>query len=964
MLNIGKLAHGGAEYYLTTVATSVEAYYTGAGEAPGRWFGTGSGRLGLAGLVAAETLRTVLAGADPADGQPLVGPARTVPGFDLTFRAPKSVSLLWALADPDVSRQVRQAHDTAVVAALDYLERHAAYARRGKAGHEQVPTDGFVAAAFRHRTSRADDPLLHTHVLVANLAHTADDGRWRSLDGRHLYLHAKTAGYLYQAQLRAELGRRLDVAFGPVTNGYADLEGIPRPLIEAFSRRRADIVAALALHGHRSARAAQVATLATRTGKSHTDADRLRASWRERAADLGFRAREVAAALGRHTRQQTAREPELARGVARLLGPAGLTAQASTFTRREVLRGWCEQLRHGADVTEVERLADRLLDTGHPGTIQLTGPGGGTVRPLADATGIRLADGRLVAVGSDEPRYTTPELLALEQRLIDTAVALQHRGHATLHPDAIARALAARPSLTGEQRHAVAQLLGSGHGVEVLVGRAGTGKTYTLGAARQAWHDAGIEVVGCALAARAALELERGSGIGACAIERLLAGLARPGHTLPAGGVLVVDEAGMVGTRTLARLLDATQQAGTKLVLVGDHHQLPEIDAGGAFAGLVTRLPAIELTDNRRQQHRWEIAALDELRHGDLTAAVDAYSAHGRLVIAPGADELREQLVGDWWHATCEHDLEAVMVAARGADIDDLNSRARSRLAADGQLTGRPIEAAGHEFRVGDRVLCLRNHRHLGVLNGTRGTVTHTDRRHRCHRCLTVRREDTGEQVVLPGDYLDAGHLTHGYALTAHKAQGLTCDATFVLGSDDIYREWGYVALSRGRTDNRLYLTASDLDHDRVDDPTHPEVHQPDLRTPTQRLTAELTRSHQQSLALDHLPAAAQPADGPAADPGPGPAAPYLTAALGPRPTGPARQQLWDAAAAVIDGYRHTHAIQDPRQPLGPRPDDPEERAGYQHTLQQLLAARRDLHRRPVPAQQHVRGRDLGRDVA
>jgi conjugative relaxase-like TrwC/TraI family protein len=188
-----------------------------------------------------------------------------------------------------------------VAAALDYLERHAAFARRGKGGREQVPADGFVAAAFRHRTSRADDPLLHTHVLVANLAHTPDDDAWRSLDARHLYLHAKTAGYLYQAQLRAELTRRLQVRFGPVTNGYADLDGIPRPLIEAFSRRRADILAALDHHGHRSARAAQVATLATRTAKSHTDADELRAGWRQRARALGFGDRHIAAVTGRRT---------------------------------------------------------------------------------------------------------------------------------------------------------------------------------------------------------------------------------------------------------------------------------------------------------------------------------------------------------------------------------------------------------------------------------------------------------------------------------------------------------------------------------------------------------------------------------------------------------------------------------------------------------------------------------------
>ncbi|MFA9432844.1 MobF family relaxase [Egicoccus sp. AB-alg2] len=957
MLNIGKLAHGGAEYYLTTVATSVEAYYTGVGEAPGRWLGTASTRLGLSGLVTAETLRTVLAGASPVDGQPLVGHARTVPGFDLTFRAPKSVSLLWALADPDVSRQVRQAHDAAVVAALDYLERHAAHARRGKGGHEQVQADGFVAAAFRHRTSRADDPLLHTHVLVANLAHTTDDGRWRSLDARHLYLHGKTAGYLYQAQLRAELTRRLDVAFGPVTNGYADLEGIPRPLIEAFSRRRADILAALHRHGHTSARAAQVATLATRAAKSHADADRLRAGWRERAAALGFRGREVAAVTDPRAARETVGDPDWVRQVGWLLGPAGLTAKASTFTRRDALRGWCEQLRHGADVIAVERLADRLLDPAEPGTIRLTGTNAPVTR-LADAAGIRLADGRLVHLGAGEPRYTTPELLALEQQLVDTATRLTGAGRAVVDEQTVDRVLAQRATLTGEQRRAVEQLTRSGQGVEVLVGRAGTGKTYTLGAAYDAWREAGIDVVGCALAARAALELQTGSGIPASTIDRLLAELARPGAALPPGGVLVVDEAGMVGTRTLARLLDAIQQTGTKLVLVGDHHQLPEIDAGGAFAGLTARLPAVELTDNRRQHHQWEIAALDELRDGDLPAAVDAYAEHGRLVVAETIDTVREQLVGDWWQASAEHGRDAVMVAARRIDIDDLNARARTRMAADGQLTGRPLTAAGHQFQVGDRVLCLRNHRHLGVLNGTRATVTAIDHR---TRQLTVRRDDTHDLVDLPADYLDAGHLTHGYALTAHKAQGLSCDATFVLGSDEIYREWGYVALSRGRTDNRLYLVGHDHDHDPIDDPTHPEVHQHDPRSPAERLTADLHRSHQQTLALDHQPDNDAPAkttpEVVAASGG------HLTRALGPRPADPDRQQVWDTAAAAIDTYRKQHAIHDARLPLGAVPADEAARDVYQQAVRGLLAARRALRLPPAELPLTPR-RDVGRDVA
>jgi hypothetical protein len=337
-----------------------------------------------------------------------------------------------------------------------------------------------------------------------------------------------------------------------------------------------------------------------------------------------------------------------------LLGPAGLTAKASTFTRRDALRGWCEQLRHGADVTEVERLADRLLDPAEPGTIRLTGTDAPVTR-LADATGIRLADGRLVHLGTDEPRYTTPELLALEQQLVDTATRLTGAGRAVVDEQTVDDG----PGAAGDADRRTAPRRRPADPLRAR--RRGAGRP---GRDRQDLHprrrlrrlaQAGIDVVGCALAARAALELQTGSGIPSSTIDRLLAELARPGGGLPPGGVLVVDEAGMVGTRTLARLLDATQQTGTKLVLVGDHHQLPEIDAGGAFAGLVTRLPAIELTDNRRQQHRWEIAALDELRDGDLPAAVDAYAEHGRLVVADTIDTLREQLVGDWWQATAEH---------------------------------------------------------------------------------------------------------------------------------------------------------------------------------------------------------------------------------------------------------------------------------------------------------------------
>lgn len=926
MLNIGKLAPGGEDYYLATVATSVELYYTGGGEAPGQWLGQALEPLGLDGEVQPETLRRVLGARHPETDDPLVQHQRQVPGFDLTFRAPKSVSLLWGLADEEIAGTVRQAHDAAVGAAVDYLERHAAFTRRGKGGAEQVPVDGFVGAAFRHRTSRADDPLLHTHVLVANLAHTPDDDQWRTLDARHLYTHAKTAGYLYQAHLRHELSQHLGVAWGPVHNGYADIDGVSRELVETFSRRRSEILGELARVGHSSARAAQVATLATRRAKSTEPVD-LQEQWRLRAAAVGWDPDDIAGWTGRSVTTEPSRA-ELRRAAEHLLGPAGLTASTSTFTRRDGLQGWCTHLRHGAPVHRVERLADHLLD-GTGRTVRLSEH---SPRDAVSA-GIRRRDGRLVA--TPERRYSTPELLALEQRLVTAAAARRTPG--TIVADrTVDRVLAARAWLADEQVEAVRRLTLDGAGTAVVVGRAGSGKTAMLGAARQAWDDAGIPVTGAALAARAALELRNGAGIDATTIERLLLDADRYGG-LPHGGVLVIDEAGMVGTRTLARLMELAETSQTKVVLVGDHHQLPELQAGGTFAGLATRLDPIELTQNRRQHELWERDALDELRDGDLATAVEAYGQHGRVRVADTVEAVREQLVGEWWQAVDEHGLDAVMIAARRVDIDDLNARARQRIEAAGGLGRKALLAGDREFRVGDRVLCLRNHTSVGVLNGTRGTVTAIDRR---DHSLTFRRDDTATEVQLPSVYLDAGWVDHGYAITAHKAQGLTCDATFVLADDATYREWGYVALSRGRHDNRLYLVETPGETDPPDDPTHPQVLQDDARGPEQRLTADLHRSHRQAMALDHLDtedSTVVPATREFVPPS------YLVNALGPRPTDPNARELWRAAAQAIETFRDEHGVDDPEQPLGRLPDAASARDDFHAALGELLAARREL---------------------
>jgi Ti-type conjugative transfer relaxase TraA len=828
MLNIGKMAPGSENYYLHAVARGVEDYYLGRGEAPGRWLGRGLELHGLDGKVTAEHLSSVLAGADVATGEPLARRQASIPGFDLTFRAPKSVSLVWALGDTDTATTVQQAHDAAVAAAFDYLEREAARTRRGPQGVEQCEVDGLTAAAFRHRTSRAGDPLLHTHVLVANCVRTSDDGIWRTLDGRALYQHARTAGFLYQAHLRHELTHRLGVAWEPVVNGMADIRGVDREWIDAFSKRRAAIVAELEARGETSARAAQVATLSTRQAKpDQPDEPTLRQRWRDEADGLDIPADAIEQTL----HQIAPTVPQVDPLVQDLLGRDGLTREASTFTRRDVVRAIAERAPDGAPVGWVEHCADRLIGEARArDEVVALGSGSGHLAEV-----LRREDGTAIPASPGDVRLTTVELLHLEQAVADGAVARRRDGFglpaATVDP-----VIARRPTLAGEQADLVRRLTREGDGVAVVVGKAGTGKTFALDAAREAWQSAGVTVSGAALAARAATELQDSAGIPSTTLARLLGELDRqdrdgtPGPLRDGRHVLVVDEAGMIGTRQLARLLDHAQRRRVKVVLVGDPHQLPEIDAGGLFRALTNRLPAIELTTNRRQANAWEVEALDDLRTGDVDRAIDAYAQHGRIVTADTAEAVREQLVADWW--ATRHGLDAdaaIMVAVRRADVDDLNQRARARMQATGRLTGPTLTVDGREFQTGDRIVCLRNDRRLGVVNGTRATVDHvTD-----DRGLIVRLDDD-RQVALPTDYLDAGHVTHGYAITGHKAQGITVDHTFVLGSDELYREWGYVALSRGRHTNRLYL--HEVTDQREAGPHTPEPAVDPLRQATGRL--------------------------------------------------------------------------------------------------------------------------------
>jgi Ti-type conjugative transfer relaxase TraA len=782
VLSIGKLTGPDSErYYTTKVAKGREDYYSGRGEAPGRWVGTGTDLLMETDReVAASDLAALLQGRSPADGERLRKrmSARSVSGFDLTFSAPKSVSVLYGIGDERVVAVARSAHDAAVDQALGYLERTACWTRRGFGGREHVHGRGFVGAAYRHRTSRAGDPGLHTHVVVANMTQQPD-GTWSALDARHLYRQSKTAGYLYQAALRAQLTQQLGVRWMGVHHGAADIEGVPRRILEHFSRRRAEILDHMADRGEHSARAAEVAALDTRQGKEYdVPIDRLRADWRARAEEHGFGPAELVELL---ERSEPFPEREI-EGLQAALTAHELTRESSTFDRRDVLRAWAELHRQGADVSTLEQVADDWLKS-----------------PSA----VPLEEERR---GPWERRHSTPEMLACEKELIDDSRGRRGTGAGRVEKQTVEQVLADRRELGKEQAEMVRRLATSGDGVQIVRAAAGTGKTYALDAAREAWERGGYQVRGCALSARAAVELQDQTAIPSTTLARLQIEL-RQGWNLTPQTVLVIDEAATVGTRDMAEVARHAKEMGAKLVLTGDDRQLPEIEAGGAFRGLAKRLRAIELREVRRQRAEWDREALAALRDGKVDRWLEAYREHGRVHGAHDAASARAQLVDHWYAAHRDHpDDDSVMIAVRRSDVAELNARARERLHRAGALGDKEIEAAGKELAEGDRVIAGRNDHRTGLANGSRGTVIEVDTK---GRRLTVRLDD-GRKIDVPAGYLDEGHLDHGYAMTAHRAQGTTVDRAYVLGSDELYREWGYTALSRHRDEAHFYVNVAD----------------------------------------------------------------------------------------------------------------------------------------------------------
>ena len=425
----------------------------------------------------------------------------------------------------------------------------------------------------------------------------------------------------------------------------------------------------------------------------------------------------------------------------------------------------------------------------------------------------------LIELGQDgrgEDRFTTRSMIEAEQHLHRAAELMAERErHAVDDADrdgALARAADRGLLLSDEQTDALAHVT-DGRDLSLVVGYAGTGKSAMLGVARQAWAAAGYEVRGVALSGIAAENLESGSGIASRTIASMEHGWGQGRDLLTARDVLVIDEAGMVGTRQLERVLSHAAEAGAKVVLVGDPQQLQAIEAGAAFRSLHDRYGGAEIGEIRRQREDWQRDATRDLATGWVGGAIHAYDRHGMVHVGETREQAREDLIERWDRdRQVSPDASRIILTHTNAEVRSLNEAARERLRAAGDLGDEvhlTVERGERSFASGDRVMFLRNERSLGVKNGTLGTIVEVS-----PQSMSVRTDD-GRSVAF--DLKDYNRIDHGYAATIHKAQGMTVEHTHVLAIPGLDAHGSYVAMSRHRDGMELHYGRDDFaDRDRL----------------------------------------------------------------------------------------------------------------------------------------------------
>jgi len=801
---------GAGEYYTREVRRELEvgSYYTREEEPPGQWIGAQADDLGLHDDVEPAQFLQLMAGLDPNTGKQLgrVYGESSARGYDITFNAPKSVSLLAEFADDQVRAHVLAAHDVAVGRVLGFVEAQAHTRVTVQQVTSVVDTQGLCVAGFRQHTSRAGDPHVHTHAVV--IAKVQDErGRWFALDARMIKHDQRTLSALYHSSLRTELTRSLGVQWRTPDNGIAELAGMSDEVLSRFSTRTDQLEQRLQdkLDRFRATfereptdkerwRLEREAAVDSRPTKASVPrADELSVVWRRELGDLGLTPEELSAeVIGRH------------------LTPTGITAQqvaqivtaaqlelfetGSTWRRNDVIREIARLVptdvnsRSDELMGWIERTADAVLER----HVELA-------PRIAANTPIR-SDGRPITESTMDRRFTTSTILAQEEYLATWA--FERFGlpgqPASLDVEGLDRA------------QAFAARAGAGtDALVVIVGPAGAGKTTALRSAVNGLAGAGRPVFGVAPSATAAAVLAKQTGVAADTVDKLLHEHTRPDRppdsrfNLPPGATVLVDEASMISTPKLAQLAALADRQQWRVVLIGDPQQLAAVGRSGMFAHLVDTGQVIELDRIHRFTQPWERTASIELRRGN-SDAFDDYQANGRLHDGTRIDMQRAALKA--WTEHRGDGGRAVMLAVTNDTVHKLNDAAQAVRVRGGEIDwDHCVPGPDCWVHVGDEIVTRTNDRTLrtdhDVMVRNRAQWTVTD----IHGDGSVTARNADGTVRLPAAYVSTS-VELGYAQTVHGAQGATVDHSLLIVDAPIDGRALYVGMTRGAESNHVYV--------------------------------------------------------------------------------------------------------------------------------------------------------------
>lgn len=769
-----------AKYY--EEQAQLDDYYEEGEEPPGEWMGSGAAQLGLSGEIKEGELLKGMQGFHPGTGEQLAKNAgdKHKPGWDATFSAPKSVSAAWALADESDRDKIAQAHKSAVASSLDYLEREAVSTRYGHGGHEKGESGGLTVATYEHGTNRNQDPQLHTHAIVMNIS---PDGRGIDFDTHH----KMAAGALYRTELASQLQ---EMGFQVERDGDSfGIKGMNKELTDHWSSRRDEIQEELARTGNSGAKAANVAALSTRSNKESVSRDELHEKWGEQAEEFGVNDNYVKG-LTELDEPDPDNAPTMKSGAEIM---EDLTQNRATVTDVQIRAAVAVESQGFLNAKEAEQFTKDLLESEH--VIALTAP----EREEGENKPDHIKGGK---------RFTTQSVLDAEKDMLDRADRMGENESHQVSDRAVNKALDGMPTITEEQKAAVKHITQDSAQVAVMQGQAGAGKSFTLGAVREAYENDGYTVIGTAVSNAATRNLKNEAGIESKNTTLLELDISRGKTELNEKTVIVVDEAGMQSTRQTASLLEMAEEAGAKVVLVGDTRQLQAIESGAPMRAIADRVGMTELSDVRRQKTERERTIAGHFREGRAGEGLEMLKEDGHFHVEEDMATASRKAANGYL-SDMDEGKSSIVVAATRREVGLLNGAIREGMQERGLLgddAERLKTSTGlKEFASGDKVIFgkkfsfgERGDENTTVWNGATGQVSKME-----ENGFEVKLDHSGETVSVDFEKMDS--VSHGYATTVHKAQGLSVDRAHVLAGNQTGREWSYVAASRHKESVNFY---------------------------------------------------------------------------------------------------------------------------------------------------------------